>query len=264
MTMAVRPSRRSEPSEDAPALRLHDPRLSHLLSSVRIDEAARTRHPDVNAWLQGRKLLCDPAGNSSPVYRAAKRAVDVVGALLLLVVLAPLLVGVLVTLAITTRGRPIFKQLRVGHCGRLFQLYKFRTMRPKSAKEQGAVANEQSGPIFKNRRDPRITRIGFVLRKLSIDEMPQLVNVLRGEMSLVGPRPAVPAEVAQYKTWHFQRLSVVPGLTCLWQVSGRCEIREFDDWARLDLWYVQHQKLSTDFALLARTPWSVLSCRGAY
>ena len=264
MTMAARPSRNSDSAPTTPALRLHDPRLSQALSGLRLDEPARLRHPDINAWLQGRDLLCLPAGNRSPGYVRAKRIVDVVGALLLLAMLSPLLVAVLAALAVTTRGRPIFKQLRVGHCGRLFQLYKFRTMRPKSAKEQGAVANEQSGPIFKNRRDPRITRIGFVLRKLSIDELPQLINVLRGEMSLVGPRPAVPAEVAQYKTWHFQRLAVLPGLTCLWQVSGRCEIREFDDWARLDLWYVQNQKLSTDFALLARTPWSVLSCRGAY
>lgn len=264
MSFAARHIRSDETRTARPALRLHDPRLSRLLNSVVIDDELHRHHPDLNAWLHGDGLLCAPSGNLSTTYRVAKRVIDFVGALLLIAILSPLLLTVLIALALTTGGRPIFKQMRVGHCGRQFQLYKFRTMRIKSAKEQAKVVNEQSGPIFKNRRDPRITRIGLILRKLSIDETPQLINVLRGEMSLVGPRPAVPAEVMKYEPWHIQRLSVPPGLTCLWQVSGRCEIREFDDWARLDLWYVQHQSVVTDLKLLARTPWSVLSCRGAY
>jgi lipopolysaccharide/colanic/teichoic acid biosynthesis glycosyltransferase len=225
----------------ATRLRLYDPRLSHIIREVEEATPDDLPQPDVTAWLAGNGLLVAPGGNRSLVFRIAKRAGDVLGALALL-----------------------FRQKRVGHCGRIFKMYKFRTMRRTALHEQVQVSNELSGPIFKNRRDPRITRIGYLLRKLSIDETPQLVNILRGEMSLVGPRPAIPTEVAKYRTWQFQRLAVKPGLTCLWQVSGRCEIQSFDDWARLDLWYVRNQSLAVDLKLLAQTPLSVLSCRGAY
>jgi lipopolysaccharide/colanic/teichoic acid biosynthesis glycosyltransferase len=136
-------------------------------------------------------------------------------------------------------------------------------MRLDAEQIRHVVANEKSGPIFKNRRDPRITRIGRFLRSSSIDEMPQLFNVLLGSMSLVGPRPPIPAEVEKYKPWQRRRLAVKPGLTCLWQVSGRSEI-EFEDWVRMDLWYLKNQKLTTDAQLLARTPASVVSGKGAY
>jgi lipopolysaccharide/colanic/teichoic acid biosynthesis glycosyltransferase len=125
------------------------------------------------------------------------------------------------------------------------------------------VKNEQEGPVFKNRADPRITRIGRFLRKTSIDELPQLFNVLRGEMSLIGPRPPLFQEVIQYKPLQRKRLAVRPGLTCLWQVSGRNEIG-FTRWMQMDLWYVKHQNLLTDVVLLLRTPWAVLSRRGAH
>jgi lipopolysaccharide/colanic/teichoic acid biosynthesis glycosyltransferase len=142
-------------------------------------------------------------------------------------------------------------------------MFKFRTMVLDAAKLQHLVKNEQNGPVFKNRRDPRITRVGRFLRSTSIDEMPQLINVLLGDMSLVGPRPPVPAEVARYKARQRRRLSVKPGLTCLWQVSGRCEIG-FDQWVDMDLWYVNRQGFWTDLKLLVKTPLSVLSRRGAY
>jgi lipopolysaccharide/colanic/teichoic acid biosynthesis glycosyltransferase len=119
------------------------------------------------------------------------------------------------------------------------------------------------GPVFKNRQDPRVTRIGRVLRTLSIDELPQLFNVLAGHMSLVGPRPPLLKEVEQYEPWQRRRLAVKPGLTCVWQVSGRNEVG-FDDWVRMDLWYIDNQHLLTDLKLLARTPSIVLSRRGAY
>jgi lipopolysaccharide/colanic/teichoic acid biosynthesis glycosyltransferase len=125
------------------------------------------------------------------------------------------------------------------------------------------VQNHQDGPTFKNRRDPRVTPLGRWLRKYSIDEMPQLWNVLCGDMSLVGPRPLLAEEIARIQPWQRRRLAVRPGLTCLWQVSGRSEIG-FTDWARLDLWYVRNQSLWTDFVLLLRTPLSVLRGRGAY
>ena len=142
-------------------------------------------------------------------------------------------------------------------------MLKFRTMRPDADKLKHTVANEQDGPIFKNRRDPRITRLGRFLRKTSLDETVQLFHVLSGRMSLVGPRPLPVAEVAQLKAWHRRRLAAKPGLTCLWQISGRNEIG-FEDWMRLDLRYVRHQSLWIDCKLLLYTPLSVLGGRGAY
>ena len=143
-------------------------------------------------------------------------------------------------------------------------MIKFRTMRLDADKVQHLVQNQHNdGPIFKNRRDPRITRIGRFLRKTSIDEMPQLFNVLAGHMSLVGPRPPVEKEVVQYKVWQRSRLAIKPGLTCLWQVSGRSEIG-FEDWVRMDIWYARNQNFFTDLWLLIKTPWTVITGRGAY
>jgi lipopolysaccharide/colanic/teichoic acid biosynthesis glycosyltransferase len=209
------------------------------------------------------EAFVSPGGNLAPAYLAAKRGLDIVGALILLVLLSPVMLFSLCVLLVTTRGRPIFRQVRLGCEGRPFVLYKFRTMAVDAEKRIGEVANEHVGPAFKNRRDPRITRFGRLLRRTSIDETPQLLNVLAGQMSLVGPRPSLPSEVARYSPWHRRRLSVCPGLTCLWQVSGRSEIA-FDDWVRMDLWYVRNQSIRTDLGLLLKTPWSVLTCRGAY
>jgi lipopolysaccharide/colanic/teichoic acid biosynthesis glycosyltransferase len=219
--------------------------------------------PNLAAWLDHRDFLVPAEGNLSPAYLAVKRALDVFGALLLLVMLAPLMSLTYAVLYVTTGGRPIFRQERVGHRGRMFPMYKFRTMRLDALSMQAQVKNEKDGPIFKNRRDPRITRLGRLLRSFSIDETPQLFNILAGHMSLVGPRPPIASEVTQYQPWQFRRLAVQPGLTCLWQVSGRCEIG-FDDWVRMDLWYLENQSLLTDLKLLLRTPLSVLSRRGAY
>lgn len=222
-----------------------------------------TYPPEVQAWLDGRELLVEARGNASLGYRVTKRAADIVGALAILMVLSPVMLVTWIALTITTRGKAIFSQDRVGHQGRFFRMYKFRTMVLDASKLQHLVQNEKDGPVFKNRRDPRITRIGRILRSFSIDETPQLFNILLGHMSLVGPRPPLPLEVAQYQPRQRLRLAVKPGLTCLWQVSGRCEIG-FDEWVRMDLWYVQRQSLVTDLALLIRTPLSVLSRKGAY
>jgi lipopolysaccharide/colanic/teichoic acid biosynthesis glycosyltransferase len=226
-------------------------------------DEARAPMPDVAAWLEGRGDLTPPCGNRSPLYLVVKRILDIVGAFVLLVLASPLMFIVWAVLTITTRGNAIFRQQRVGQCGALFPMYKFRTMRLDAQRLQAQIKNEQNGPIFKNRRDPRITPLGRLLRSLSIDELPQLVNVLLGHMSLVGPRPPIVSEVAQYRAWQFGRLAVRPGLTCLWQVSGRSEIG-FEDWVRMDLWYVENQNLPTDLKLLLRTPLSVLSRRGAW
>lgn len=209
------------------------------------------------------RLLVKPSGNRRPLYRTIKRSLDIVGALLLLVLLTPLMLLTWLALLVTTRGRPLFAQQRVGYCGEPFRMFKFRTMRPGAEQWQHLVENEACGPVFKNRCDPRVTGLGRLLRALSIDETPQLFHVLSGRMSLVGPRPLPTHEVARCEPWQHRRLSVKPGLTCLWQVSGRCEV-DFDDWVRMDLWYVEHQSLATDLRLLARTPGSVLSRRGAY
>jgi lipopolysaccharide/colanic/teichoic acid biosynthesis glycosyltransferase len=226
----------------------------------------RLDRPAVSLALErfhGGKPLVEPLGNRSPAYLAAKRVFDIVGAFGLMVLLSPLMVTALAVLSFTTHGRPLFFQERIGFCGRRFWMIKFRTMRQDAERSQHVVANEQDGPIFKNRRDPRITRIGRFLRSSSIDEMPQLFNVLIGSMSLVGPRPPVAKEVVEYQPWQRRRLAVKPGLTCLWQVSGRSEI-QFEEWVRMDLWYLRNQNLRTDLKLLVRTPASVISGRGAY
>ncbi len=202
-------------------------------------------------------------GNRSIEYQVVKRLIDIVGSLALLLILSPLLLLLLIVLTITTRGKPLFWQRRAGHRGKTFLMAKFRTMRLDADKIKHLVANESSGLVFKNRRDPRTTRLGRILRKTSLDETPQLFHVLFGHMSLVGPRPLDVHEVARFASWQLRRLAVKPGLTCLWQVSGRSDIG-FEEWSRMDLWYVRNQSLKTDLALLGRTPMKVLSCKGAY
>jgi lipopolysaccharide/colanic/teichoic acid biosynthesis glycosyltransferase len=204
-----------------------------------------------------------PLGNRSRGYLAAKRLFDICCSLGLIVLLSPILIVTFLVLTLSTKGRPLFLQERIGFCGGRFWMIKFRTMRLDADKLQHVVQNDKDGPIFKNRRDPRVTRIGRFLRSSSIDEMPQLFNVLWGSMSLVGPRPPVAKEVVLYAPWQRRRLAVQPGLTCLWQISGRSEI-EFERWVRMDLWYLQNQGFWTDIKLLVKTPASVLSGRGAY
>ena len=196
-------------------------------------------------------------------YHFAKRLVDIAGASLLLLILSPILLSIYVTLLLTTRGKPLFRQTRVGKNGKTFTMVKFRTMTVDAEQRRHEVANEKDGPIFKNRNDCRITRIGRILRMTSLDETPQIFHVLGGQMSLVGPRPPIESEVAKYTPQQRLRLSVKPGLTCLWQISGRSDL-SFEEWIQMDLWYVANRSLSTDFSLLVRTPWAVLTGRGAY
>ena len=157
------------------------------------------------ARLEANEPIVQPEGNLALTYRFAKRSLDVIGSAALIVMLSPILLTVFVILSITTKGRPIIRQQRVGHLGRRFPMFKFRSLRLDAEKLQHLVRNEKDGPIFKNRNDPRITRIGRILRRTSIDEMPQLFNVLVGHMSLVGPRPPLAKEVAQYKPWQRRR-----------------------------------------------------------
>jgi len=228
-----------------------------------MDAPEKTGRDVVSRWIESRRPLVYPEGNGSPVYRVLKRVFDFTGALVAIVLFSPLMLAVWLILMWTTKGHPIFVQERIGYCGRRFRMYKFRSMVMDAAKYQSLIKNEQDGPVFKNRRDPRITRIGRFIRSTSIDELPQLFNVLKGDMALVGPRPPIASEVVNYAPWQRRRLAIQPGLTCLWQVSGRNEIG-FEDWVRMDLWYAKRQSFWTDLKLILKTPLSVLSRRGAY
>ncbi len=200
----------------------------------------------------------------SPAALGMKRILDVVGAGALLLITAPLLGAAALGIRLTDPGPVFFHQVRCTLNGRLFTMPKLRTMRvdAEALHSELAARNEMDGPVFKIQHDPRITPIGRFLRKFSLDELPQLWSVLRGDMSLVGPRPAIPHEVAAYKTFERRRLSMRPGITCLWQVSGRNQIG-FDDWVRLDLEYIDTWSLGSDFRILLRTVPAVLSGEGA-
>jgi exopolysaccharide biosynthesis polyprenyl glycosylphosphotransferase len=202
---------------------------------------------------------------SRPTYEAAKRFFDILIAATLLVLLSPLLVVTLAVVKATSPGPAIFRQARCGRGGALFTCYKFRTMvtNAEAAREALLPSNECSGPVFKIRRDPRVTGVGRILRKTSIDELPQLWNVLRGDMSLVGPRPPLPEEVTAYTPRECQRLSVRPGLTGLWQVSGRSNL-SFERWVELDLEYVERRSFLLDLRVLILTVPAVISGRGAW
>ena len=199
-----------------------------------------------------------------PIQLWLKRAFDILASATALLFLSPLFAAVAIAIKATSRGPILFHQERVGLHGRTFHMLKFRSMvvNAEELKEALMAANEQSGPVFKMKRDPRITAVGRFIRKYSIDELAQLVNVLRGDMSIVGPRPPVPKEVAKYEAWQRRRLSVRPGLTCIWQVSGRNQIG-FEDWMRLDMRYIDHWSLVWDFRLILATVPVVVTGRGA-
>ncbi len=193
-----------------------------------------------------------------------KRLEDLLGALLALAALAPLMLALALAVACTSPGPVIYRQARVGQGGRVFQFYKFRTMVVDAEIRQDELAahNLRQGPAFKLARDPRVTPLGRFLRRFSLDELPQLVNVLKGDMSLVGPRPPLPREVAKYQGWQLRRLEVRPGITGLWQVSARHEA-DFDKWVRLDILYARRCSPWTDLKIICRTIPAVLGGKGA-
>jgi len=210
-----------------------------------------------------------PALSFAPVHHnaaklALKRCIDVVGAAVLLLASAPILGAAALAIRVTSPGPILFRQVRCGLNGRQFVMHKLRTMYvdAEDRKRELLAQNEMDGPVFKMKRDPRITPAGFWLRRFSIDELPQIWDVLCGRMSLVGPRPSLPIEVVEYQTFERRRLSMRPGLTCLWQVSGRNEIG-FDDWVRLDLEYIDTWSLRNDLKILLRTIPAVLSGSGS-
>lgn len=197
-------------------------------------------------------------------YAAAKRMVDIVISLCALIVGFPIFLIVALLVKCTSRGPVLFKQSRVGVGGRLFPCFKFRSMYidAEARKAELQHLNEVSGPVFKIKKDPRITPVGRFIRKFSLDELPQLLNVLFGDMSIVGPRPPIPAEVRKYSPKQLGRLAVKPGLTCLWQIRGRSSIG-FDRWVELDLEYIETMSFWGDLKLIVETVPAVLTGRGA-
>jgi exopolysaccharide biosynthesis polyprenyl glycosylphosphotransferase len=197
--------------------------------------------------------------------RAGKRWLDVIGALVLLILTLPVLAIAALAIKLDSRGPVFFRSTRCGRGGEPFSFFKLRSMYSGAHTMRHTLLhlNEVDGPVFKLANDPRITRVGRFIRRTSIDELPQLWNVVRGDMSLVGPRPPIPEEVEQYTPNQMRRLSVKPGLTCLWQVSGRSDL-SFDEWVRLDIDYIFHRSFRMDLRILLKTLPAVLSCRGAY
>ncbi len=215
--------------------------------------------------LDGVPLLSFATTPTNPLQLMLKRVLDVALASFLLLIGMPIAGMIALTIKLTSGGGSVlFRQTRCGLNGRSFTLYKFRTMVEGAEERRRELLhlNEMNGPVFKLRSDPRVTRLGRLLRRFSLDELPQLWNVLRGDMSLVGPRPPIPEEVAQYKRWQRRRLAMKPGLTCLWQISGRNDL-DFDRWMQLDLEYIDSWSPLLDLKILLKTVPVVLSGRGA-
>jgi len=226
------------------------PRPAKRRDERRTDSRPEKEEQAVRRFTPGRI----PVVRRQPHVEKLTRTLDVMGALVGLVLAAPILLLSMALIKLTSRGPIFFSQIRVGEGGRLFRMYKLRTMVLDAEKQRSALLhrNEMSGPVFKILRDPRITWLGQYLRKYSIDEVPQFWNVLIGDMSLVGPRPPLPREVKKYKRWQLQRLMVKPGITCLWQVSGRNRIG-FEDWVRLDIRYIRTRSLWVDLKIILQT-----------
>jgi exopolysaccharide biosynthesis polyprenyl glycosylphosphotransferase len=215
--------------------------------------------------LDGIPLLGVRDTHISDFDRAIKRLLDIIGGVLGLLVLAVIFVPVAIAIKLDSPGPILYAQERVGRGGRRFRIYKFRSMRADADEQLESLRshNEADGPLFKMKEDPRCTRVGRVLRKLSLDEWPQFINVLKGEMSVVGPRPNRPSEVAEYKPWHRRRLDVKPGVTGLWQVGGRSEV-PFDEMVLLDIYYIENWSVGLDLKVILRTIPHILFGRGAY
>ncbi|ANU27633.1 sugar transferase [Planococcus versutus] len=204
--------------------------------------------------------------NTGNGYLYTKRILDVIGSTMGLIMLMPLFLVISLLIKLENPTGPVFfKQKRIGKHGKTFDMYKFRSMvcNAEELKASLQQQNEASGPVFKIKSDPRITKIGTFIRRTSIDELPQLVNVLKGEMTIVGPRPALPDEVAQYTNYEKQRISVTPGLTCFWQVNGRSNI-SFKEWVEMDLDYIRNRTTAVDIKLIFKTILVLFGSKDAY
>lgn len=249
--------------------------LPQILPYVRLCEEV-----GVPAHVQAESMTCHsvpelidfhgvPLLNYSPARHApeslvVKRGIDIVLAIIGIILTAPIMLICATLIRLTSAGPVMFRQRRSGLRGREFRMYKFRTMEADAEEKLALLAhrNQVDGPVFKMTDDPRMTRVGRFLRRWSLDELPQLFNVLKGDMSVVGPRPPIPSEVVRYDRWQRRRLSMRPGLTCLWQIKGRHRI-SFDEWMQLDLFYIDNWSLKLDFLILCRTVPTVLGGTGA-
>ncbi|GAB4466709.1 MAG: exopolysaccharide biosynthesis polyprenyl glycosylphosphotransferase [Armatimonadaceae bacterium] len=238
-------------------------RVEHIPLSVALSPCG-TRHT-LSVGTHSLTLTTPTAAEQGPAYELAKRSLDVVVSAAVLIALFPVFVIVALMIFLEDQGPIFYYQTRVGKNGKHFRFYKFRSMVPNAdqIKAQLQASNEANGPIFKMRNDPRITRVGRFIRRYSIDELPQLLSVLRGEMSLIGPRPHLPKEVADYDERQENRLNVQPGLLCFREVLGRSNMT-FEQWVELDLLYVEYRSWRTDMAILGRVLPAVLSAEGAY
>ena len=263
-----------KPSESAPASKT-DP-AEPVLSEPAPGSTApfRTVRADRSYQVPARAPRpADPAADAAAArlggrraYRLAKRAFDAAFSAAVLVTLSPLMALVALAVKLDGTGGPVlFRQVRVGKGGREFEMYKFRTMVPGAEARLGDLRalNEKTGPVFKMRDDPRVTRVGRFLRRTSLDELPQFANVLKGDMSIVGPRPALPAEVATYDDYQRQRLLVKPGLTCYWQTRRNRDSITFDEWVDLDLLYIKKCSAWSDLKLIIQTVGVVLTAQGS-
>ena len=216
-------------------------------------------HADAKSWRNSAERFIPPH------WFTAKRAFDIAVAVAGLTLSAPILAASTIAIMICSPGSPIFAQERVGLYGRRFTMFKLRTMNTNAHAGQEALrsTNEVSGPIFKIKNDPRVFPLGRILRKLSIDELPNLVNVLLGNMSIVGPRPPLPSEVEKYNVFALRRLRAKPGITCVWQISGRSNV-DFDEWMRLDHLYIENWSPAFDTKIVLSTIPAVLFAKGAY
>lgn len=235
----------------------------HLMSPMELLEA--TKRDSIWRHLTLRRRLAQ-WWVAVKLRAAAKRTVDIVGAGVGVIVLSPLLIATAIAIKLESPGPVFFTQERVGKRGKPFNMIKFRSMRTTAEADKAALQTQnesEDGVLFKMKADPRVTRIGRIIRRFSIDELPQLFNILRGDMAIVGPRPAIHSEVAQYDHEARKRLQTKPGLTCIWQVSGRSDL-SFGQQVDLDIQYLRQQSILTDVKLIARTIPAVVTGRGAY
>ena len=222
------------------------------------DEQVLYDRPMKAAAIQATKIERRP-------YDVAKRFFDIVLSLCGLVILSPLFLITAVAIRLDSKGPAFYSQKRIGKNGKPFKMYKFRSMCKNAENLQDDLMkyNEMDGPVFKIKGDPRITKVGKFIRKYSIDELPQLLNIVKGDMSIVGPRPPLVREVEQYNSYQMQRLLVTPGLTCFWQAYGRSDL-SFDDWVDMDMKYIKRRNIFLDIKLIVKTVFAVIFKRGAY
>lgn len=226
-------------------------------------ESVKERYADMRDKLNIRYIMPGDV-KQKPVYDFFKRAIDIICSVIALVVLSGLFALVALLIKLEDGGNVVYSQTRVGKNGKFFRMYKFRSMymNAEKMKKELLAQNESDGPAFKMENDPRITKIGAFIRKFSIDELPQLINILKGDMSIVGPRPPLGYEVMQYDEFAMRRLCVKPGLTCYWQCSGRSNIM-FDEWMRLDNKYIEDRSMWTDIKMIFKTIPAVFKSKGA-